>query len=64
MIFVRNMFLIELALIVIGFAPFMIGVHKEKDWLALIGVGLEFTAGCCGFIAICALICQFFTWIF
>ena len=25
---------------------------------------MEFAAGCCGFVALCSLICQFFAWIF
>ena len=64
MIFAEKMFLIELGLMMLGFPFFLIGTRKEKDFVALIGVFIEFAAGCCGFVAVCTLIYQFFAWIF
>ena len=64
MIFAGKMFLIELGLIIGGFPFFYFGTQKEKDFVALIGVFMEFAAGCSGFVALCSLIYQFFAWIF
>ena len=63
MTFAVRMFLIELALILVGLAPFIIGVNKDKQTVAVVGVIIELVAGCVGGVAIAAVLWNGLVWL-
>ena len=63
MTFVVRMFLIELALMLIGFVPFIIGVNKDKQTVAVVGVLIEMAAGCVGGVALVVALWNGLVWL-